>query len=72
MSALPRGRRAWLRPVGQSGGVSTTQSGSGYVEPGKDYQRDANYITDRITADGSSGWPVEASRYRLVIARACP
>ena len=52
--------------------MSTTQSGSGYVEPGKEYQRDANYITDRITADGSSGWPVEAGRYRLVIARACP
>jgi glutathionyl-hydroquinone reductase len=26
----------------------------------------------RITADGSSPWPVEAGRYRLVVARACP
>jgi glutathionyl-hydroquinone reductase len=52
--------------------VSTEESGSGYVEPGQEYQRDSNYLTDRITADGSSGWPVEADRYRLVIARACP
>ena len=52
--------------------MSTENKGSGYVEPGQEYQRDANYITDRITADGSSGWPVEADRYRLVIARACP
>ena len=46
-------------------------SGSGYVTGGE-YSRDSNYITDRITADGSSGWPVEAGRYRLVAARACP
>ena len=50
--------------------MSTEKSGSGYVEP--EYQRDQNYITDRITADGASGWPVESGRYRLVIARACP
>ena len=41
-----------------------------YVE--EDFQRDTAYITDRITADGSSPWPVEAGRYRLVVARACP
>ena len=51
-------------------GVSTDSSGSGYVEP--EYARDSKYISDRITADGSSPWPVEAGRYRLVIARACP
>jgi putative glutathione S-transferase len=51
--------------------VSEENSGSGYVTGG-DYTRDSNYITDRITADGSSGWPVEAGRYRLVAARACP
>jgi glutathionyl-hydroquinone reductase len=27
---------------------------------------------ERITADGSSPWPVEAGRYRLIVARACP
>lgn len=37
-----------------------------------EYQRDLNYIPDRITADGRDGWPVEAGRYRLVVARACP
>jgi putative glutathione S-transferase len=41
-----------------------------YVED--DFDRDTDYIEDRITADGSSGWPVEADRYRLVVARACP
>ncbi|MBN9109183.1 MAG: glutathione S-transferase C-terminal domain-containing protein [Pseudonocardia sp.] len=29
-------------------------------------------VQERITADGSSPWPVEAGRYRLVVARACP
>lgn len=31
-----------------------------------------DYISDRITADGSSDWRVEADKYRLVIAHACP
>ncbi|SEB77098.1 putative glutathione S-transferase [Paramicrobacterium humi] len=43
-----------------------------YVEPGKPYDRDTRYIEDRITRDGRDGWPVEAGRYRLVAARACP
>jgi putative glutathione S-transferase len=43
-----------------------------YVEPGKDFNRDTNYIEDRITRDGRDGWPVEPDRYRLVAARACP
>nr|WP_300146704.1 glutathione S-transferase family protein [Propionicimonas sp.] len=42
----------------------------GYVEP--EFQRDTNYIPDRITRDARDGWPVEAGRYRLVAARACP
>jgi glutathionyl-hydroquinone reductase len=29
-------------------------------------------MDERITADGSSRWPVEPDRYRLVVARACP
>ncbi|WP_018156201.1 glutathione S-transferase family protein [Demetria terragena] len=41
-----------------------------YVE--KSFERDTRYISDRITADGADGWPVEAGRYRLVAARACP
>ena len=36
------------------------------------YTRDSSYITTRITADGRDGFPVEAGRYRLVVARACP
>ncbi len=46
--------------------------GSGYVSSGQEYSRDTNYLTDRITSDGSGPWPVEPGRYRLVIARACP
>jgi glutathionyl-hydroquinone reductase len=42
-----------------------------YVEAGG-FERDTNYITTRITADGAEGWPVEPGRYRLVVARACP
>jgi putative glutathione S-transferase len=40
-----------------------------YVEP--EFERDTAYIEDRITADAGP-WPVEAGRYRLVVARACP
>ena len=36
------------------------------------YERDSSYITTRITADGADGYPVEAGRYRLVAALACP
>lgn len=36
------------------------------------YQRDTDYISTRITAEGEDGWPVEAGRYRLAAARACP
>jgi glutathionyl-hydroquinone reductase len=43
-----------------------------YVIPDGEFERDASYIPDRITADGSSGWPVEPGRYRLVVSRACP
>lgn len=43
---------------------------SDYLEPS--YTRDLRYIATRITADGRDGYPVEAGRYRLVIARACP
>ncbi|KAB1658011.1 glutathione S-transferase family protein [Pseudoclavibacter chungangensis] len=49
-----------------------------YSTVGQPYDRDTNYITDRITrdarpvGDGTLSWPVEAGRYRLVVARACP
>lgn len=51
--------------------MPTTEAEQGtYVEDS--FERDTRYITRRITADGSSGYPVEAGRYRLVAARACP
>jgi putative glutathione S-transferase len=53
---------------------------STYVEQGEDFDRDMNYLPDRITRDartpdrGPEGptWPVEPGRYRLVAAKACP
>ncbi|MGQ0845387.1 MAG: glutathione S-transferase family protein [Sporichthyaceae bacterium] len=36
------------------------------------FDRDTDYLSDRITADGRDGWPVEAGRYRLIVSRACP
>ncbi|OMH34320.1 glutathione S-transferase family protein [Tersicoccus sp. Bi-70] len=43
-----------------------------YVHDGEEFTRDTAYIEDRITRDARDGWPVEAGRYRLVAARACP
>ncbi len=51
-----------------------------YVHAGEEYNRDTNYIEDRIVADPAAHsadnnhdfWPVEAGKYRLVAARACP
>jgi glutathionyl-hydroquinone reductase len=37
-----------------------------------EFNRDQNYITTRITADGRDGYPVEPGRYRLAVSRACP
>jgi putative glutathione S-transferase len=55
--------------------------GGGYVAQGGDFDRDMDYIPDRITRDGDKPehgpvegdlWPVEPGRYRLVAAPACP
>ena len=48
-----------------------------YVEQGEAFDRDMNYIPDRIVrpstdTEGRPSWPVEPGRYRLVAARACP
>ena len=43
-----------------------------YVSSSGDFDRDSNYLTTRITADGRDGFPVEPDRYRLVVSRACP
>jgi putative glutathione S-transferase len=42
-----------------------------YVTAGAEFDRDMDYIPDRITRD-SATWPVEPGRYRLVAAKACP
>jgi len=58
--------------------ASTDLSTAGsYVTAGAEFDRDMTYIPDRITRDGTDpsgrpAWPVEAGRYRLVVARACP
>ena len=49
--------------------MSAQQQGA-YVQDS--YDRDTRYLSDRITADGRDGWPVEPGRYRLVVSRACP
>jgi len=51
--------------------MATTQFGKETSERGE-FVRQANRFTDRITADGSSGWPAEPGRYRLVVSLACP
>jgi glutathionyl-hydroquinone reductase len=42
-----------------------------YVEQ-DEFDRDMDYLPDRITRDGRDGWPVEPDRYRLLAAKACP
>lgn len=42
------------------------------VDSTGEFQRSRSHFADRITADGSGDWPVEAGRYRLVVSRACP
>ena len=37
-----------------------------------EWRRQSNHFTDRITADGSSGYPAEPGRYHLYVSLACP
>lgn len=41
-------------------------------QPDGEFERDTDYITDRIVDDADARWPVEAGRYRLAAAAACP
>jgi glutathionyl-hydroquinone reductase len=50
--------------------VQTDVQQASYVEG--TFERDTAYIDRRITADRDAAWPVEAGRYRLAVARACP
>ncbi len=56
-----------------------------YVTEGQAFERDMDYVPDRITAEpdrsrdsfedsevGAPTWPAEPGRYRLVAAKACP
>jgi putative glutathione S-transferase len=57
--------------------MSTSTAKGSYVEPDGEFDRDMDYIPDRIVRDPSARsdrplWPVEAARYRLIVARACP
>src|SRR5690606_14295928 len=40
--------------------------------PDASFERDTEYISTRITRDARDGYPIEAGRYRLAAARACP
>src|SRR5690348_11109294 len=58
---------ATARPAdGDGRNASRGRDGSG------EFERDTTYLTDRVTAGGRDGFPVEPGRYRLVVARACP
>ena len=48
--------------------TATRESRTGTGE----FDREPVRLTERVTADGSSRWPVEPGRYRLIVARACP
>ena len=72
-----RGELAAATATGTSGTAPTVdhpehREGGKYTTKGAEYTRDTRYITTRITADSRDGFPVEAGRYRLVAARACP
>jgi len=43
-----------------------------YVSNTGEFERDTDYIPTRVTVNARDGFPVEAGRYRLVVARACP
>lgn len=51
--------------------TSTAQFGAETSSRGE-WVRQVNRFTGRIMADGSSPWPVEPGRYRLVVSLACP
>jgi glutathionyl-hydroquinone reductase len=62
----------------------TADTSTRYVAEGEAFDRDMNYIPDRITAEHGRSqdpfhgdldvptWPTEPGRYRLVAAKACP
>src|SRR5947208_7531248 len=70
-----RGTRSSNGGTGSSGDATQggIMGGGGNSSYGQTtFKRSKSHFTDRITADGRDGWPVEAGRYRLVVSRACP
>jgi len=51
--------------------TATAQFGQETATTGR-FVRQPNRFRDRITADGSSGYPVEPGRYQLYVSLACP
>lgn len=56
---------------GDASGMTTAQFSAETGAAGE-WRRQANRFTDRVTADGSSGFPVQSGRYHLIVSLACP
>ncbi len=52
--------------------MSTPTQLKGELDASGRLQRQPNAFTDRVTADGSSGFPAEPGRYHLYVSLACP
>jgi glutathionyl-hydroquinone reductase len=50
----------------------TSRSSADAEVKGGRFERQKSRFTDRVTADGSSGYRAEPGRYHLYVARACP
>jgi glutathionyl-hydroquinone reductase len=78
MRAAPGG----TGPTDENGGSAMAENLDTATAAGRDsgpdqgergaYVRKPVALDARITADGSSPWPAEPGRYRLIVARACP
>ena len=60
--------------MSMNGTATAEETGQFTQETGRsgEFVRQPNRFTDRITADGSSGFPAEPGRYHLYVSHACP